>query len=1855
MKSKEDQSSIAKDKKPQQNQMDNDYYRKPVEIAEALKVCDIETMVRALGKLRAQLSNAIRGRVDPMVKSTRPLVEYVQGCSDCGDLTRLWDYQSTHVHSTLHDTYYSGFWSSTHSDNILFKYIKPICADYIVYILYILNPLPIYYILEKQMKYIYRGISSMRIPQCQSTFKLLTSICSFNQSTARDLFHSFNFQTEASTNIPKIRHMRTLYINGFLRASRYRQNKKNNNVHNYIYDLRTNYVELVLAFLRNGDADIKKQLLGIKGFVSGILSGIENDAYPLIKETLSVLYEYLLMDFKISRLAKTHFFSSYMLEQVAKIYARNEPEQISSTDTGIPADLAHKFLIDACTVPGIGVCFRDAGWYPANTLVDGNVEEGVKGGKIQNRVLSKFILSLKPADDIRQQELLLKILTACPELIESYWKTTSMTLEPRISSKWLANASLLQKTIQISPPSFYYGDTQLYRATPPEIETILGNTIPNVFGRSFSTKGLLHASPLVRYTTMLILAAAFQKHAKVTKAINQVISTLEDSEESSKILNDTIEELPSRQWQKCLEGIREGLRRRVPELYVFVAIHSQTSGKKKEKAPEGVDEQEFDAQNEMLGDSAFRLIRYYQEFLPETIMESNTDPSNFVPSDILSVRPSSLVHLLELLLCSPDFKWTNKAAADSFSHITTLLTLYLRTPYKHIRNLTGKLVHKTLADSFMFKHDPEEVELWLDALPHNFVRSGNEDVSLSEEQSTVLKFLDGGIIRFGKAQYKYSDQLAGLVENTNKSALENGEISKTTSNALLQSVISTNGTSSMADDGTNGFSEYTHPFSPLLLTLFEYFNLISIEKRPIVRFLTKLITLLLSKQKAPFYLQYFSEKLAETCETKTILNPQEISEWGVNEMITQTQQCLEQKTKEPCTEASGLDTELEGELIALIKDHDTVPDMQKKMVDMLEILPVNVFSKNLINVVTLCGQNLGWSSYEPLVAYISERYPLSGSLFDNAEVKKLTSIDSPEHEAILGLLKAIPFTTLFYNAWAQKQTSRVVLPLMQNAMEKMSPTKLSHAIHLVLEHLTMLLLSDTKEIKSPLFLTFGILRHALNVLDKSHDLKTRHYLKNLVLDHPALKDVFTKVISLIKQLQNEASFPDVFDTCILDVAVAYVDILGDGLNARELMNSLVRVDYDALFAHCKKSNILFFETTIRLLIALVGDVRRRSDSDNFVIPSETFAVITKLWEKRPSPALEADILSLLELSMTNAQDREALSVLLDVCCAPIIGHILSGKDTKTDMAVLRESCQRSSVAVFAIILNSLKDSLPLTPSLVELIQMGYDLFPETAEERTDYVQQVLEHILKQLTAAADANKMSDVEPIENFYDKLTSLLENSLEEFDWKILDPEVVRDFILTTLLDNIADAEAIRFTTALTKRVYENYEKNEPIETYVRRVLDHDQYQNLTTPTIQKITDSEEPENETQRKAIISLIHALNEIQPNVLSKHHGLLGPLLTSYSATTSFTDRLILQILMTCERNGRETILPKLLMWGPGSDKTRQAHAQAGTLLQANTISLETLGLVDPGLMKYTFSHFPVDATLSDPKIPDENEQKQVTYDPDFFLPLFANLISSGAADCRKFIECNALGFVSVSMSSLDENVRRIAFQMMDQFYVILDHAKFREQSEILFLLDVFKNSIVGRSSNDVPPRIPAAVTVCVAHALSIILHPGHYMLPYLAKWMTQSAAFDFNYVPLFGLLFSSSSENHKKERLWMLRVLSSSMRTYEDYKMFARQRIWDMIAVFYSSALADQASKKAIIEIMEQATSIPSVSGSLIKYNGLLAWVHQILALSPDVEEIQQWKNILSAAVKTASTHDKLPEHVKEILADEYEVLNDLY
>jgi nucleolar pre-ribosomal-associated protein 1 len=110
-----------------------------------------------------------------------------------------------------------------------------------------------------------------------------------------------------------------------------------------------------------------------------------------------------------------------------KLYNRSVGE---GSDDQIPADLAHHFLLAICTHPGVGVCFKDRGWYSRETEDDtklaesSNDEAAPKSAGIYNKILAQFLKTLKVNEDPRQQELALRIMSACPELVSRYVTST---------------------------------------------------------------------------------------------------------------------------------------------------------------------------------------------------------------------------------------------------------------------------------------------------------------------------------------------------------------------------------------------------------------------------------------------------------------------------------------------------------------------------------------------------------------------------------------------------------------------------------------------------------------------------------------------------------------------------------------------------------------------------------------------------------------------------------------------------------------------------------------------------------------------------------------------------------------------------------------------------------------------------------------------------------------------------------------------------------------------------------------------------------------------------------------------------------------------------------------------------------------------------------------------------------------------------------------------------------------------------------------------------------------------------------------------------------------------------------------
>lgn len=156
----------------------------------------------------------------------------------------------------------------------------------------------------------------------------------------------------------------------------------------------------------------------------------------------------------------------------------------------------------------------------------------------------------------------------------------------------------------------------------------------------------------------------------------------------------------------------------------------------------------------------------------------------------------------------------------------------------------------------------------------------------------------------------------------------------------------------------------------------------------------------------------------------------------------------------------------------------------------------------------------------------------------------------------------------------------------------------------------------------------------------------------------------------------------------------------------------------------------------------------------------------------------------------------------------------------------------------------------------------------------------------------------------------------------------------------------------------------------------------------------------------------------------------------------------------------------------------------------------------------------------------------------------------------------------------------------------------REKNQLLLLMDALRNAIVERDDGVAPPRIPAVITAFVTQALTTLLKPDHFMYPHVNKFCLQRPVIDLEDIPMFYSMFNSSSDNHRKERVWMLRLLATSLKTSEDYKLFRRRHVIDLLVALFNSQLAEPLSKKIVIEvrILQAHFRLPHRSGKKERY-----------------------------------------------------------
>ena len=306
-------------------------------------------------------------------------------------------------------------------------------------------------VIAMHMSVIFKNLSSGKEKLVVATLELLASLCRVSASITCLLYKQFDWSLKALMKFP---------------STRRKDSDKG--------DVRTAFVKFLFSVFEVASDEIKEEMCSQKA-LSSVLRSLFEDKEELVLFVLQII-EKNICSLKLH--ARLKFFNENMLMNIAKIF--------ESHSSSAASEKSFELMLNVCSVPGKGVCFNDFDYWTI--------------GKQKNKILSKFISMISFNSSVKMNNLILKILQACPSLITTFWKNVA-SFDPSLKSDWI---SLCGYTVQI-----------LNSSLPSNLDLVSSEKIfgimPHFFTKTVQLKGIRHESSLVRYLSLLVLHAIMKK------------------------------------------------------------------------------------------------------------------------------------------------------------------------------------------------------------------------------------------------------------------------------------------------------------------------------------------------------------------------------------------------------------------------------------------------------------------------------------------------------------------------------------------------------------------------------------------------------------------------------------------------------------------------------------------------------------------------------------------------------------------------------------------------------------------------------------------------------------------------------------------------------------------------------------------------------------------------------------------------------------------------------------------------------------------------------------------------------------------------------------------------------------------------------------------------------------------------------------------------------------------------------------------------------------------------------------------------------------------------------------------------
>uniref|UniRef100_A0A8D2JI19 URB1 ribosome biogenesis homolog n=1 Tax=Varanus komodoensis TaxID=61221 RepID=A0A8D2JI19_VARKO len=1624
-------------------------------------------------------------------------------------------------------------------------------------------------LINSYMRLIYAALYSESHRMARLCLTLLSAMVAQGPDAARDIYSHFDFNNKSLSSLVK------------------RRDYKGKP------DVRMAYIQYALSFLIAGDNTILTHILELKDFIPDILrTGLKEDRISTISLLLSTLATKVVHNKNISKTQKVRFFTAELLNHIASLYRWNGIPDVSAEDVkssqdpeeagkALVRELVHKFLMDLCCSLKHGINFYDP-----------TLGTSGRGG---NLVLLRFLLSLKTAvEDEMVAELVVNIFKVCPDLLNRYFKESQYSFVPRLKSAWLDNMKLLRKIYEAQPEVSSAFKTTEFVPLPRLLSMVLVTTIPAVCNKAMFTQGLNIASKTVKHTIFSLISTILKRALK-----NIEYCLTEKIWEKSEIYTPSV-------MQEFVQQYREALSKLLPDMTNIVAVWQSLLKQEKEQegqkgkaedaaaiVEEMAEEKEAngehdDAETTLLKAVLLHVICLYQQAVPHLVAQSNFDFSKLIKGIVTEkglrqeIPPILQHHILQVALELPanKFSWFKIQVCIMYIGVFfycfftfSCLCMIIEAVIQFLERILVKLV----TNPYPYTDKAADIVQEASVLQANLFKQDIDNISLP------ISHIDDVL-----------DMIDVLVEGSEGL---NEEIGFTLNEDMIVS---------------------TFPFSAVVPASLEARNklLLEADENARVEYLIAIYTDLLHSQRDPLALclmfQQYDKELPSVCP-QLYLFRHYYSLW------------IPQQAKETLQGENMCKDEFlpsDPSFSTLLKN-----TYQKGVVGLLEVTMKEKLNEAILQ---LQPQQLLLASKHVLL-YLKTTV----ENFSNVRTFVLSPVPFPK--------QSLPFVIpLFSLVFKHPTLENWFLAVEQRSLppHNLSPVKVKllsiHLNHGILELLKMscplLQPKNQLEVFSKYFET--ITKTVLEELHPSRQegckvsSKRSQQMEALqelytYLDAQQLKEVTLALLQLPRAnlTMKESETDSGKKICLSTYGETLMQLLtesyqkgslkGDLFFSREhiqgmgiLLSTAATKELERVFMHVIQKEPVFAQAVgvdVQLFCLQHSTETSLSIVALLIRYCRTHLLQFELWclNHGTGKLLKKNVSLFLPLintyldcqkQHTFAQGKSAVtSTLRDALWSELLDIALNRGSSQP----FTEECQ-----VLSKLLPPSETEMALIcffpiPCSWEVADAVSRAFGSSAEKLQAWKKCLLAACIKWLILTYSSSKEQEacLETERTMLSRLEKLASSVTEVV------PEDWHSFVKMGLKYRYKDQDFLKTLNAVINMLYRKEvslsQRLVKLSVLYMMITQH----SLFLSTMLK-SQEENDLNVHAREALVDVLLTLVKGCPAVCESNH--FAVLLGAYGATLSVSDQKILLLLKLYEKNGLSLVNFRILLWGPAAVEHHKTCKSLGKSLWQQPSMEEILCLLDQEMMERTILHFPQHRHLLKGK--SEVALKDL-YDPCFLLQLFSELLRPECvAACRKFVEVNALGLVVAALSSYDCNMRAAAYHVLSSFRPHLEGARFREQKQLLYLMDVVQNGI--RQPN---LRLTFPWVLYISRVAQQMLKPEEHMYTKLNRFLLSHQYLDLKKVPGFFHLFYSFDSEHKFEREWSLTIIGEGLRDKHCYELYDYQRIFHIILSFFHNPLCDEATQDQILEILQNAAFITKAAYELIRDHSLLTWILSIL------------------------------------------------